>query len=147
MILFLDFDGVLHPVLDEDKFQHMDRFLRLLDDYPEVKIVISSSWRHVLDYGVMKGMLERHEDKFLGTTRDVLEQENDCTRLLEILSWIEDHGYSGPWLAIDDAVSEFPLDYPNLFLCKSEVGLNEETVEKLRQRLKDLHSKIEEKEG
>ena len=51
MILFLDFDGVLHPEYDGQAtpadvvFCHLPRFEAVMRDYPEVEIVISSMWR------------------------------------------------------------------------------------------------------
>ena len=53
MILFIDFDGVLHPFfplpdLPDDEnafFSYLPRLMRELDDFPGVDVVISSSWR------------------------------------------------------------------------------------------------------
>ena len=51
MILFLDFDGVLHPEYDRQAapadvaFCHLPRFEAVMCDHPEVEIVISSTWR------------------------------------------------------------------------------------------------------
>ena len=51
MILFLDFDGVLHPEYDRQAapadvaFCHLPRFEAVMRDHPEVEIVISSTWR------------------------------------------------------------------------------------------------------
>lgn len=47
MILFLDFDGVLHtehddgPTPDESVFCHLPRFEAVMRDFPTVEIVIS----------------------------------------------------------------------------------------------------------
>ncbi|MFZ3000646.1 MAG: HAD domain-containing protein [Undibacterium umbellatum] len=48
MILFLDFDGVLHPEPCYDKtqlFSCLPRLEAILRDFPTVQIVISSTWR------------------------------------------------------------------------------------------------------
>ena len=48
MILFLDFDGVLHPEpCDEDgePFCNLPALEAILRDFPAVEIVISSMWR------------------------------------------------------------------------------------------------------
>ncbi|MFD2270984.1 HAD domain-containing protein [Undibacterium arcticum] len=47
MILFLDFDGVLHPdPCDEgERFSRLPAFEALMRDFPAVEIVVSSSWR------------------------------------------------------------------------------------------------------
>lgn len=138
MIIFLDFDGVLHPVnaRGEGYFCYMENFLNLMDELPDVEIVISSSWRHAMAYGVLKSMLGRHESKIIGVTRDILKPEDGFWRLHEILGWIQDHEYKGVWLAIDDAGQEFPQDHPNLFLCDSSIGLDNDAIEALRHRLR-----------
>ena len=46
MILFLDFDGVVHPAHGE-LFTEVDRVARWLDGWPAVDVVVSSSWREV----------------------------------------------------------------------------------------------------
>ncbi len=47
--LFLDFDGVLHPASpfnrDAGALCHLERFESVMRDFPDWKIVISSSWR------------------------------------------------------------------------------------------------------
>ena len=47
-ILFLDFDGVLHPepCHDTPQFCRMPLFERAMAQLPGVDIVVSSSWRH-----------------------------------------------------------------------------------------------------
>lgn len=49
MILFLDFDGVLHPQYEDQvvpayvAFCHLSRFERVMRDFPAVQVVISST--------------------------------------------------------------------------------------------------------
>jgi len=56
VILFLDFDGVLHPEGEDHilnggiDFCFLPRLEALLREFPHVKIVISSSWREQLRY-------------------------------------------------------------------------------------------------
>ena len=61
ILLFLDFDGVLHPqyegqqqVPDEVAFCHLPRFEELLRDFPEVDVVISSAWRKQITLDELK---------------------------------------------------------------------------------------------
>ena len=46
MILFLDFDGVLHPEpsLAKDAFCRLPLIEEILQDFPQVQIVVSSAW-------------------------------------------------------------------------------------------------------
>ena len=46
MILFLDFDGVLHPQPNDGaQFSNAPRVWELLARHPEVSIVFSTGWR------------------------------------------------------------------------------------------------------
>jgi len=46
MILFLDFDGVLHPMnRATGVFSLLPHFEQVMRDYPGVDIVVSSTWR------------------------------------------------------------------------------------------------------
>jgi len=54
MILFLDFDGVLHPetaLSTRVDFQHRPLLWKILRAVPEVEVVFATSWRnsHTLD--------------------------------------------------------------------------------------------------
>lgn len=43
MIFFLDFDGVMHPFNQTDLFCREEHLARVLRDFPDVDVVISSS--------------------------------------------------------------------------------------------------------
>lgn len=45
MIIFLDFDGVMHAVNQVDLFCREDHLARVLRDFTNVEIVILSAWR------------------------------------------------------------------------------------------------------
>lgn len=65
MILFLDFDGVLHPEYDGQAtpadvvFCHLPRFEAVMRDHPEVEIVISSMWREQFPLDALLDQLPR----------------------------------------------------------------------------------------
>jgi hypothetical protein len=67
VILFLDFDGVLHPEGEAHihdggaDFCFLPRLEALLREFPEVKIVISSAWREQVRYETLvKPFLQRY---------------------------------------------------------------------------------------
>ena len=75
MILFLDFDGVLHPEgeghlpNDGTDFCFLPRLEELLREFPHVRIVISSSWRERLAYPtLLKPFSEDIRARIIGTT-------------------------------------------------------------------------------
>ena len=82
MILFLDYDGVLHPneafmtksgvVLRCDGhnlFEHAELLADLLEPYPNVKIILSTSWVWTLSFKRAKEHLPgRLQSKVTGST-------------------------------------------------------------------------------
>jgi len=75
VILFLDFDGVLHPEGEDHilnggaDFCFLPRLEALLREFPHVNIVISSSWREQLLYEtLLKPFSSDIRDRILGAT-------------------------------------------------------------------------------
>ncbi len=59
MILFLDFDGVLHPepcYSDSDLFCHRPLFESVMREFPDIEIVISSTWRQNRSLAQLKAL-------------------------------------------------------------------------------------------
>ena len=137
MIIFLDFDGVLHaiPSGENGRFFHIDRIEAIVREFPFLKIVISSSWREVYPEDVVVGIFsEDIQQSIIGMT-PIIDDKLPLLRYREIQAWIEAHQYEGPWLAIDDAVYEFPDNEPHLFRCETSVGFDEAAFAELRLRL------------
>lgn len=136
-VLFLDFDGVLHPETCEraSNFCCLPNFcdvLRLVDPDHRIPIVISSMWRH---YNTLDSMRDAFPQdiacQIVGVTsymsvvelKSVLdwvplggEQAESRHRQREILMWMRDNAPAGEWLAIDDRAEYFFDACPNLFL-------------------------------
>lgn len=138
MILFLDFDGVLHPVppTSLNLFCHVHRLDSLLQALPDVRVVISSSWRHThaMD-SVIDSFPETLRASIIGVTPKVPHIFNPRLRYDEIRAWIKQNNYEGHWVALDDAQHEFPPALPQLVHCDPDVGLNDATAERLRKSL------------
>ena len=127
MILFLDFDGVLHPFfpredLPDAENQHLSylpRFAAVLQDFPTVRLVIASDWRkrHTLDE--LRSLFGDLGSRIVGTT-PVLEKIGlDWTgcRQREVLAYLEAEKLDGMrWIALDDDAENYLPDAP-LILC------------------------------
>lgn len=118
-ILFLDIDGVLngHQKLDSGYCgidpQCAARFNKILKQYPDLKIIISSSWRYLVLTGQMtlegfESLLLTHgircRGRIMGITRkDNKEYETDL-RINQIRDYINGFYYSDnyKWLILDD---------------------------------------------
>lgn len=137
-VLFLDFDGVLHPslCLEGEHFCRRPLFEEVMRRFPAVRIVISSSWRHHFD-------LERLRPFFSG---DIAERIDDTTllwvpggpanRFEEIMAFVRFRSLDeAGWLALDDSAFEFPRSCANLVLCDGRFGLTEDVAMRLAGRL------------
>lgn len=144
-LLFIDFDGCVHPYgCSIDKyFCH----LTLLEDWlrrrPGVDVVISSSWREVHPLDEMRSFFsEDLQGRIIGATpilkRDAWEQyggEPPPTRFereLEVMRWLHDSGKSWrPWVALDDQAWLFRPFSKHLVLCDGRVGLTQRELDQV----------------
>ena len=128
MIVFLDFDGVLHPnevflypkrgiVLECDGhalFEHADVLLQILEPHPQVKIVLSTSWVVALGFNRAKGRLPKGlQNRVIGATYHTAQGERSVwwamTRHEQIARYVRRHNLVN-WVAIDDDDHGWPED-------------------------------------
>jgi len=149
-ILFLDFDGVLHPVgepaLDEDfrLIENPGLFVwrpvleELLAPYPAVRIIVSSDWRRLFDDATLIRLLGPLGNRFVG----VVESQGSC-RAEEILTEVRRRNLAH-WLAVDDHPSVLAAQAGDhrFIACDSARGLSEIAVRRaLSERLSALPGK------
>ncbi|WP_342617552.1 HAD domain-containing protein [Rhodoferax sp. GW822-FHT02A01] len=151
MILFLDFDGVLHP----DPCDRRDWFCQLpllenvLRQHPHVDVVISSSWRYDHSLEQLRGTFaEDLRSRIVGVTpTDARPQVEDWMpqallpshhREIECRKWLQRYRSTQThWLAIDDVREWFAPDCKNLLVTDSGKGFRPEQVEFLEKCIKD----------
>lgn len=133
-ILFLDFDGVLHPSIANanEFFSNIKIFDEGIRELP-VKIVISSSWRFQYSINQLKKLLGPN----IGTR--VIDVTGDAhigkyARFEEINTWIRSNECQ-EWVILDDSKFEFPENVENLILCDSRVGITREVMSQLNSLL------------
>jgi hypothetical protein len=142
MILFLDFDGVLHPryengpVPEDVAFCHLPRFEAVMRDFPEVQIVISSTWREQFSLDKLRTWFSTDiAVRIIGTTpvfpadhpRSLEQRES------EILAWLVEQGRNSEcWLAVDDSTWQFKHYRDHLVACICYVGLDRRAEVRLR---------------
>lgn len=147
--IFLDFDGVGHPVSDiadwrEIKISPVDlpriakernllRWLPLLNDvleeHQDVGIVVHSGWRGMVDNMQMREFLGALAPRFIGIT------STDLSRYKGILEFAG-RAAMAEYVIIDDAVHEYPTGLPELLATDPEGGLSDQVViGRLRQWL------------
>jgi hypothetical protein len=123
-ILFLDFDGVLHPQHEShvQPFGYMDNFcavLRAVDPLGTACIVVSSSWRLLHTFDELRAYFPPDiAGRIIGITPFLLpvNPELKGSREREITAWIAEHAPGADWLAVDDVALYFEDGCPHLFL-------------------------------
>lgn len=158
MILFLDFDGVLHParaVMDQhgpelagdgSLFMWADSLAELLAEHPHVQIVLSTSWVRHLPFEQVRDFLPVSlRRRVTGSTwhcilHDPAYSQNlpmtywhDSSRYQQVRRWVRLHRLR-KWVAIDDDAHCW--DEPaHLVQTDPETGLSDTAVV---ARLSDL---------
>lgn len=139
MILFLDFDGVLHPINRGGKeFSLLPHFVRVMESFPEVDIVISSAWRLDHDLDQLRAYFPQIiSPRIIDVTPHLPYLEHHHVRHAEILTWLRDEGREyESWVAIDDDDWLFPPQCTRLILTDTAIGFDEKTERQLRKRLR-----------
>lgn len=132
-LLFLDFDGVMHPFRCGvgQYFCHLELLEAWLRQRPSVDVVISSSWREVHPLNEMRSYFSQDiQRRIVGAT----PQLNFAERHLEVTRWLEEHGATGEgreadegraqvWAVLDDQAELFPPNTARLVVCDGRIGL------------------------
>ena len=133
-LLFLDFDGVLHPshFAGENPFSRaalLEQTLALFSP----KIVISSSWRftHPLEK-LQKTVPDFISAHIIGATGAAVVGKHP--RFIEIQNYLRGYG-PVDWKALDDSYWEFPNPCPRLIKCNPNTGITERQILELNQWL------------
>ena len=138
-LLFLDFDGVLHPNFSQERdyFCRIDLLIEALgSETTELEVIISSSWRFHHSFDQILGYLPQALQGIVsGATPEV--EPGRHQRYREICAYLLQYNRTPNWRALDDDVNEFPKDFKWLISCNGRVGLDEESANQLNAWLKN----------
>lgn len=133
-VLFLDFDGVINTFMH---FSHEGNFSKaacknvqsLLDKVPDLKVVISSSWRKFgLDFD--KNILLHNcidSKRVIGVTEDE-KHDGKGDRGYHIRNWLKDHPEVTAFVIVDDE-SDMDELFDKLVKTNGFVGMTEKDVQ------------------
>ncbi len=128
VLLYLDFDGVLHRRMNET-FERMPLLEKILIQCPEIQIVVSSSWRETMSLDGLKYLFPvpfRH--RIVGVTPSIQEvKDTEYIRYRECLLHARNMGIN-KFIIIDDESYRFPPGCENLVSTKYREGMTRETV-------------------
>lgn len=146
MILFLDFDGVLHPAIchrETDLLCRRHVFESVIRDCPHVDIVISSTWRESRSLKQLQSLFSPDVGaRIVGVTpqwRDLQDESSMGTyvRQAEVEGWLRQASRAWEaWVALDDQPYLFRPFLPNLVQSDPAVGLTDKVCMMLRQKLR-----------
>jgi hypothetical protein len=139
MILFLDFDGVLHPFSrPTGPLVLVPRLERVLRDYPDVQVVISSAWRGVHTLHELRSFFSADiAARIIGVTPLLGIPDDTGIREMEIRAWLCAADREGEqWVALDDIPWFFSPNCANLVWVDGETGFNSYAERELRKRFR-----------
>jgi hypothetical protein len=136
-VIFVDYDGVFHPVSDLHWFTmrlpvdtciQRGRLFRwtpilheLLDGHPDVRIVVHSSWRLLHPKDKVMALLGPLAERVI----HVISREYD--RGDGVVAYLAENEVED-YIILDDRPDWFPLGTPGLVACDSETGIYDEHV-------------------
>lgn len=140
--LFLDFDGVLHPVGGVPAKQRLGK-LPLLEallreaELQGVGIVVSSTWRVILHPAQLKSLFAPDmRARVLGCTPQLESYATRHGREEEIRAWLAAHPEVRAWVVLDDHVGGFaPQAHARAVFTDPDTGLMPRDIGLLRERL------------
>jgi hypothetical protein len=145
VIVFLDFDGVLHPDPCTDRgrlFEHAPRLAQSLADFAEVGLVLSTAWRTVKPFDELLELLPADlGQRIVDITPtfgdfEALAPLTPYRRQAECVQWLHQNRLQDEaWLALDDRPDGFAPYCENLITCHPEFGFDREIQSRLRSAL------------
>lgn len=161
MVLFLDFDGVLHPSevyfkwgrptlqAEGTLFMWADHLNDILADLPQVSLILSTSWVRVLGYDRARDYLpDALRDRVIGATWKTIQRDPAISLGLPLSYWRDssryqqirrytDHMGIAEWLAIDDNAEDWgDADRHRLVQTDPALGLSDpDVIQRLREGL------------
>lgn len=138
-IIFLDFDGVLHPADEGEKalmaengsspqiFTWAESLASLINDFPAVRVIIHSAWRNVFPLEDLKALLPAAlASRVCATTQPGLPRWDSIELYLNDQE--AKHRCKCQFIIIDDEPCEFPASHPSLIVCNPALGMSEKST-------------------
>ena len=126
-------------------FEHADRLDAAIEPFPDVMIVITSSWRENFNIEALKGFLPPSlAERVIGITPQMFSRDGAMQRVREIHAFLEDNDLLDiPWIALDDHGYKFgSINHPNLIFCDGKEGFTDDVAAALTKRLRCIQEEI-----
>ena len=150
--LFLDFDGVTHPLHCHESrhFSCLSGIEDVLRQVPSVEVVISSTWRLQYPMEALRARFSANiAQRVIGVTPIHPVDDALPVRLLsfprhaECVAWMRTNRQSHDvWLAIDDRPYLFEPFFMGVVVTESWLGATGDVLQKLKHELERLASRL-----
>ncbi|MBT0959843.1 HAD domain-containing protein [Denitromonas iodatirespirans] len=142
--VFLDFDGVTHPLREVEDFRCLPRIEAVLREFDECRVVITSDWRTLFSLRRLQTHFSDDiRERVIGTTPLLLPTHGADfygLREAEARQWLaQRQAADAPWLAIDDAPGNWPTR-ARLLLTDFKCGFMDDDAERMRTVLRALRA-------
>jgi hypothetical protein len=125
-LIFIDFDGVLHPLNaqlpEAGRFCWLPVLDDLLADHPDVHLVVHSTWRYEYTDHELRALLGPLGERFAGSAPRA-PREQAIEMVLQANRHVRYH------LALDDDAREFSGAAVNVLLLDSQRGISDESAQ------------------
>ncbi|MGQ0730335.1 HAD domain-containing protein [Acidovorax sp.] len=148
MTLFLDFDGVTHPLHchESNHFSRLAGIEAVLRTCPSVEVVLSTTWRLQYPFDQLREKFSRDiQPRVIGATEAAFRLPEWPSRLSayprhkEVHHWmLTNRDASDRWLAIDDRPYLFRPFSDVVVECDSKRGADEPVLLLLQSRLNQM---------
>lgn len=142
MILFLEFDGVLHsyPETNSPLYTRLRRFERVVRKIPGLQIVICSDLRKTHSLAELKLFFRKDvASMMIGVTPQLPDHPYVGRRQAEIEKWLRTNNReSDPWCAIDPDPFLYKEEFQGLLWSIPHGGLGLHTARELENMLKQM---------
>lgn len=121
-VLFLDFDGVLHPSAEYRLIRHfvwLPKLAWLLENHPDVVIFVHSTWRYDHTDAELRELLGSLGDRFFGTA----PRGPRAQAIESVLS--ANKGVFTNHLVLDDQADDFAASELTVLLLDGRVGISD----------------------
>ena len=138
-VLFLDFDGVLHPVGGASAGTRLSQLPLLAAALREpalqhVQIVIASTWRQAHSIERLRRLFPADiAARIIGGTPVLDEYDSEHERYEEIRAWLDEQSEGWQWVALDDDREGFPdRVHKNVVFPDPAIGVTEVDLARIR---------------
>jgi hypothetical protein len=147
-VVFLDFDGVTHPEPTSGPvFIQLPWIERVLRDYEQVPIVLSTSWRESFSIDVLQANFSADISARILDVTPVMDWGarlqhpallSQASRQAEVEAWLYTHLTTAhPWVAIDDRAHWFEPGCRHLLVTNRRTGFTGADANQLHDMLKE----------